>query len=222
MQMAKNSRVAALPVLDPELGNRIRQVVDMFDRKKDAAQVAGVIPEQLNRWCQAQSEPRFVGVARLACAQAVRLEWIVTGKGPVHIDLANETPKQPNRYSARSAPSTRLLPGSSQSNTHAAGHPENIGSGINSSQVPPQTPPLPHNDRGLLSAIVTGFLTAEGVENAPRITQDILAAYNEIVTLLGEELNKADTGLIIAQIVSAIIRRHSIPNRQGTGENAGS
>jgi DNA-binding phage protein len=70
-----------LPTLNAEMAARIRQVVDLFDRKKEAASIAGVIPEQLNRWCQAQSEPRFVGIARLAKSKGVSLDWIATGHG---------------------------------------------------------------------------------------------------------------------------------------------
>lgn len=70
-----------LPTLNADMAARIRQVVDLFDRKKEAASIAGVIPEQLNRWCQAQSEPRFVGIARLAKSKGVSLDWIATGHG---------------------------------------------------------------------------------------------------------------------------------------------
>lgn len=79
--MNRRNTDTPLPVLDSALGDRIREVVGLFDRKKDAAKIAGVIPEQLNRWCQAQSEPRFVGIARLAISQGVGMEWIATGSG---------------------------------------------------------------------------------------------------------------------------------------------
>ncbi len=90
MQKAAKKKLAGLPVLDSALGDRIRHVVDMFDRKKDAARIAGIIPEQLNRWCQAQSEPRFVGVARLAISKGISLQWIATGEPP------RGTAKKPN------------------------------------------------------------------------------------------------------------------------------
>ena len=79
--MGRRNTQGPLPVLDSALGDRIRQVVELFDRKKDAARIAGIIPEQLNRWCQAQSEPRFVGIARLAISKGIRMEWIATGEG---------------------------------------------------------------------------------------------------------------------------------------------
>ncbi|PKR53268.1 hypothetical protein COO20_14280 [Thalassospira marina] len=263
MEMAKNSRATTLPVLDPALGERIRHVVDMFDRKKDAAEVAGVIPEQLNRWCQAQSEPRFVGVARLASAQAVRLEWIVTGKGPVHIDPATDPANiAPPAASGKNGGQPATDP--AQSNVHHMALSEMVapemvagisgtiaadttGDVANDSALPTKgtaarsassekktsrtkksrsktnvadndAVETPYSNHGLLSAIVTGFLTAEGVEDAPRITKNILAAYSEIIALLGDELSQADTGMMIAQIVSAIIRRHSISNRPSPSE----
>ncbi|OSQ41693.1 hypothetical protein [Thalassospira sp. MCCC 1A01428] len=236
--MAKNNHAKALPVLDPALGERIRHVVEMFDRKKDAAEVAGVIPEQLNRWCHAQSEPRFVGIARLASAQSVRLEWIVTGHGPVHTDPVMETTGSPQNTRARRG-AHQHVGNLDQSNVHHMGVSEIVGAtmangdannsaeekslpsakatAINKDQANTAkslSPNRPYDDLGLLSAIVTGFLTAEGIDDAPRITQDILAAYKEITTLLGDELSQADTGMMIAQIVSAIIRRHSISNRK--------
>ncbi|OSQ38853.1 hypothetical protein [Thalassospira mesophila] len=236
--MTKNNHAAALPVLDPALGERIRHVVDMFDRKKDAAEVAGVIPEQLNRWCQAQSEPRFVGVARLASAQAVRLEWIVTGRGPVHIDPPAAEPARPPQTATAPDKRARHPASSSESHVQHMALSEIVGPNLaarSAQSAPrqstkssadgtsaPHTPKPPgieksgifYNDHGLLFAIVTGFLTAEGINDAPRITRDILAAYDEIITLLGDELSQADTGMMIAQIVSAIIRRHSINNRR--------
>ncbi len=97
--MDRRNTDAPLPVLDSALGDRIRHVVELFDRKKDAAQIAGVIPEQLNRWCQAQSEPRFVGIARLAIMKGVRMEWIATGEGGVDArteppDTSDNTPSE--------------------------------------------------------------------------------------------------------------------------------
>ncbi|MBO6772352.1 MULTISPECIES: hypothetical protein [unclassified Thalassospira] len=86
--MTKHNHPTPLPVLDAEMGERIRQVVNLFDRKKDAAEIAGVIPEQLNRWCQAQSEPRFVGVSRMALIKGINLNWIATGKGKT--DLSDD------------------------------------------------------------------------------------------------------------------------------------
>lgn len=102
--MDRRDTDAPLPVLDSALGDRIRHVVDMFDRKKDAARIAGIIPEQLNRWCQAQSEPRFVGVARLAISKGISLQWIATGEPPSgtakkqNIVNEPETTRSPNPY----------------------------------------------------------------------------------------------------------------------------
>ncbi|MDP2698241.1 MAG: hypothetical protein Q8O73_09050 [Thalassospira sp.] len=155
-----------LPVLDHEMGNRIRHVVDLFARKKDAAQTAGVIPEQLNRWCQAQSEPRFVGISRMAVQHDVRLDWIATGDGPIH-----------TTDSALYAP-------------HTGGQP------------------AAHMERDVLMAIISGFLAAEGIQNAPAVVSDIVAAHDEILSTLPDRQPTGDYGTLISHLIVAIIDRY--------------
>ncbi|WP_147253018.1 hypothetical protein [Thalassospira profundimaris] len=248
--MAKDSRATTLPVLSPDLGERIRHVVDMFDRKKDAAAVAGVIPEQLNRWCQAKSEPRFVGIARLARAKSVRLEWIVTGEGPVHHHAeaypgpASEMPHsktenilQALHPDADDAPDSLFQPpqnlekdgdgirqmisgdGSGPASESAQKKSAHQTQKTHNSRVSTRTGDntIQFSNDSLLSAIITGFLTTEGIDNAPIITRNILATYREIIHLLGNEPDQAETGTLIAQIVSAIIRHHTVmPHRETT------
>ena len=166
--MARPPIVNSLPALDSALGDRIRYVVDLFDRKKDAAQIAGVIPEQLNRWCQAQSEPRFVGITRLALSQGVSLEWIATGNGEIQSHANGKTTPQ-----------------------HATPSP-------NDTQL---------KKRDILIAIISGFLTAEDVENGPQIAQDIIASYDEIVENIENNRDHSEMAIILSQVITAILTR---------------
>ena len=238
--MANDSRATTLPVLSPALGERIRHVVDMFDRKKDAAEIAGVIPEQLNRWCQAKSEPRFVGIARLAKAKSVRLEWIVTGEGPVHISSGQTPPYPP--HAQNDTAEQDIYPTHPGNVEESRQQPQNMRSDagydrLDTTEVSLQKkrsyqPQKTHNSRvlenqraeilfsnySLLSAIITGFLTAEGIDNAARMTQSILTTYRDIIHVLGHEPEQDETGNLIAQIVSAIIRQHSAASHRDPSE----
>jgi len=146
------------------MGDRIRHVVDMFDRKKDAAEVAGVIPEQLNRWCLAQSEPRFVGISRLALAQDICLNWIATG---------NDTPTQTNDI-----------------------------------DPPSGAKPLDPSHRDMLMAMISGFLAAEGINNAAQIAYDIMKAHDEIINKIEKNRYSTDLGYLLSESISTIISRY--------------
>lgn len=160
----KHNPSSSLPVLDTDMGDRIRHVVGLFDRKKDAAEIAGVIPEQLNRWCLAQSEPRFVGISRMALSQNVCLHWIATGNG---------TPDQ----DCNCAPSNGVQP------------------------------PTPSH-RDILMAMISGFLAAEGIENAARIAYDIMEAHDEIISNIEKNQHSTDPGYLLSEAVSTIIARY--------------
>ncbi len=149
------------------MGDRIRHVVSLFDRKKDAAEIAGVIPEQLNRWCQAQSEPRFVGVSRMALIKGVCLNWIATGKG---------TPKLSEL-------------------------PESCVAGSSS-------PSRDTINRDMLVAVISGFLTAEGIDNAAQTAHDIITTYEDIIEKAEKNRRPSDYGYILSEAISTIISRH--------------
>ncbi len=158
------------------MGDRIRHVVDLFDRKKDAAEVAGVIPEQLNRWCTAQSEPRFVGISRMALAQDVSLNWIATGH-----DTAERT-----------------------DNTTA----------------PSDAKPFDPSHRDMLMAMISGFLAAEGINNAAQIAHDIMKAHDEIINKIEKNRHSTDLGYLLSEAISTIIARYR--NRTATNPLASS
>lgn len=64
-----------------ELGERIRWLLDQFDSRVQAAEVAGVTPEHLASYIAGRAKPPFELVARLAAAKDVSLDWIANGEG---------------------------------------------------------------------------------------------------------------------------------------------
>lgn len=64
-----------------ELGERIRWLLDQFDSRAQAAEVAGVTPEHLASYIAGRAKPPFELVARLAAAKDVSLDWIASGEG---------------------------------------------------------------------------------------------------------------------------------------------
>jgi phage repressor protein C with HTH and peptisase S24 domain len=64
-----------------ELGERIRWLLDLFDSRVDAAEIAGVTPEHLASYIGGRAKPPFELLSRLARAKGVSLDWIATGDG---------------------------------------------------------------------------------------------------------------------------------------------
>jgi hypothetical protein len=64
-----------------ELGERIRWLLDMFDSRVAAAEIAGVTPEHLASYIGGRAKPPFELMSRLARAKGVSLDWIATGEG---------------------------------------------------------------------------------------------------------------------------------------------
>lgn len=62
-----------------ELGERLAQVIDKFDTKSDAAAVAGVSVEQLNKWSRGSVKVPLEAVRALALAAEVDLIWVISG-----------------------------------------------------------------------------------------------------------------------------------------------
>ena len=65
-----------------EFGERIRSLLDEFDTRTAAAQIADVTPEHLASYIAGRAKPPFELVARLAAARNVSLDWLATGQGP--------------------------------------------------------------------------------------------------------------------------------------------
>ncbi len=64
-----------------ELGERIRWLLDRFDNRVEAAEIAGVTPEHLASYIAGRAKPPFELVARLAAAKDVSLDWLASGEG---------------------------------------------------------------------------------------------------------------------------------------------
>jgi transcriptional regulator with XRE-family HTH domain len=64
-----------------EFGERMRHLLDLYDSRPDAAEVAGVTPEHLASYMSGKAKPPFALVARLAKDRGVSLEWMATGEG---------------------------------------------------------------------------------------------------------------------------------------------
>lgn len=65
-----------------ELGSRIKAVVDLFSTKAEAARVADISTDQLDRYISGKGEVSLSPVARLAQAKGVRLDWLWSGDDP--------------------------------------------------------------------------------------------------------------------------------------------
>ena len=66
-----------------EVGTRIREVQKQIGTVENAAKIAGVDSETLNRWMKGGTKASFVGVSRLAQAAGKSLDWVATGRaGP--------------------------------------------------------------------------------------------------------------------------------------------
>lgn len=65
------------------IGQRIRAVLDLVPSRNEAAAIAGVSTQQLRNLVAERNEPSLVSMARLTEHVGVRLEWVVTGTGPM-------------------------------------------------------------------------------------------------------------------------------------------
>ena len=70
-----------VPAYSAELGTRISSVIKLFNSLKEAASHAGVTDETLAAWRDLKTEPRFIGLMKLAAAAGVSLDWLAFGKG---------------------------------------------------------------------------------------------------------------------------------------------
>src|SRR5579862_8443312 len=66
-------------------GERLRTVADLFDSRAEASEVAGVVPEQLQKYIRGAVKPPFEVIRRLAAAKAISLDWLATGEGEMRI-----------------------------------------------------------------------------------------------------------------------------------------
>jgi len=63
--------------------NRLELVISRFSSRSEAAKVAGVTLEQLNKWVKGKARAPFTALANMANATDVSLDWLATGKGQI-------------------------------------------------------------------------------------------------------------------------------------------
>lgn len=76
---------------DIRVGERIDSLINLFETKKEASELAGVSVEQLKRWTRGLSKPPFTGIAKLCAAQNISLDFIYTGLSPAHVEHPKNT-----------------------------------------------------------------------------------------------------------------------------------
>lgn len=62
------------------VGARLREVERKFPNRAAAAQSAGVARSTLQAWIEGKSAASFEGLARLAAAKNISLDWLATGR----------------------------------------------------------------------------------------------------------------------------------------------
>lgn len=62
-------------------GDRLTILLDMFESRAEAADVAGVGPNQLARYVRGDADPAFETMARLCRRKNVSMEWLFNGEG---------------------------------------------------------------------------------------------------------------------------------------------
>ena len=71
----------SVPIPTSEIGTRIAEMADRMGSRKLAAKAAGVSSATFYRWINGESPPVFSGVAKLAEAVGVSLDWVASGVG---------------------------------------------------------------------------------------------------------------------------------------------
>jgi len=82
------------PSFREQVGSRLRELEKRFANRSVAAEAAGVVKSTLQNWIEGRADPSFEGMARLARAAGVSVEWLATG---VEASGAGELPAIP-RY----------------------------------------------------------------------------------------------------------------------------
>lgn len=64
----------------PDLGRRLKSMIEELGGPKEAATLVGVTPEQLSKWRDGKARASFAGVAALAKASKHSLDWVLSGQ----------------------------------------------------------------------------------------------------------------------------------------------
>ena len=69
-------------VTDQDFLHRLREVMDQYHRRNQAAHAAKITTDQLSRYLRGASEPNFMALARLCKGVGYSLNWLAFGQGP--------------------------------------------------------------------------------------------------------------------------------------------
>ncbi len=78
----ENASSESVPSLAPGLGTRIRAAADALGTRENAAKLAGVSADMLQKYFREASTPAFDVAARLCLAAGMNVHWLATGKEP--------------------------------------------------------------------------------------------------------------------------------------------
>ena len=103
--------------MEEGIPERVAQLLDMFDGREEAAQVAGVSTTQLRRWMAGTAEKAgLASIRRLCEAKDISLDWLSTGEGPMRRSEREEAlvamatgPQTTEEFLDRSAAATKRL-----------------------------------------------------------------------------------------------------------------
>lgn len=70
------------PIPAKGIGSRIAATAVKLGSRKNAANISRISSDSLRRWIAEEVSPSFDGMARLAAAAGVSLDWLATGKEP--------------------------------------------------------------------------------------------------------------------------------------------
>lgn len=73
-----------------DFGQRLAWLLARFESRAQAAEVAGVIADQLAKYVRGAAKPQLETMARLCEAKGVSLDWLATGRGAVPSSEAGE------------------------------------------------------------------------------------------------------------------------------------
>ena len=71
------------PDMDQGMIDRISHVIDLYGRRRSAAEAAGKSEDQIAAYRRGRNEPQFTAVVRLAHGLGISLDWVATGQPPM-------------------------------------------------------------------------------------------------------------------------------------------
>lgn len=89
-----------VPGYSPELGTRLKWIVDKIGTQKRAGKIAGVKPEMIGKYVSGKAKPSLYAILSLAEEAGVSLDWLATGKGSLIEDRDDDFVVVP-RYDVR-------------------------------------------------------------------------------------------------------------------------